>query len=147
MKIPDDYHKFPQSHWVPMVLLELVEEVRLIRKILQPKLFVTEITIMPKTIQVGQTAVAHITGTGSDGNPFKFTTSDSVSLAAVVPADVTFAAPTFNADGSVDVLVTGVNPDAGDAISSTVDGVVSNQDTLTITAVPVTLKSVSLTLE
>jgi hypothetical protein len=99
------------------------------------------IKIMPKSIVVGATATAHVTATKPDGSPFLITAADTVMLTASVPADVTFGTPTFNPDGSVDIPVTGVNPDPGDAINATVDGVTSAApDTLTITApVPTTV--------
>src|ERR1700733_343340 len=89
-----------------------------------------EINIMPKTIAVGATANAVLAATGSDGNPYILSAADTISLAAAVPADVSFQSgpPTFNADGTATVVVTGVNADPGDAITATVDGVVSSSD-------------------
>src|SRR5437879_12909915 len=102
---------------------------------------------MPLTIAVGKTANAHLTGTGSDGLPFKLGSGDTFTPTAATPADVVFGTPVFNADGTVDIPVTGVNPDPGDAITVQVDAVTSNSDTLTITPVAVTLGSVNLTLQ
>lgn len=102
---------------------------------------------MPKTITVGQTSTAHIVATGTDGNPFILTASDTIALTASTPADVTFGTPTFNADGSVDVVVTGVNADSGDSITAQVDTVTTNADVLTITAPVVTVATATLTLQ
>lgn len=93
----------------------------------------SEITIMPKSIVAGSTSTAHIVAT-LKGNPFVLTSADAVALVAAVPGDVTFAAPVFNADGSCDIVITGINADAGDSITATVDGITSNADILTITA-------------
>ena len=106
-----------------------------------------EITVMPKTIAVGEVANAVLTAVGSDGKPFPLTTADTITLAASVPADVSFGAPVFNADGTATVPVTGVNADPSDAISATVDAVVSNTDTLTITPPAPKLGSVTLALQ
>ena len=102
---------------------------------------------MPKTITVGQTANAHLVGTGSDGQSFKLGSGDTFTPSATTPADVTFGAPVFNADGSVDIPVTGVAADASDSITVQVDAVTSNADVLTITAAVPTLASVNLTLQ
>ena len=93
----------------------------------------SELTIMPKTIVAGTTATAHITATRA-GNPFVLTSSDAVALVATTPGDVTFAAPVFNADGSCDIIISGLSADPGDSITATVDGITSNADVLTITA-------------
>jgi hypothetical protein len=60
---------------------------------------------------------------------------------------VSFGTPAFPGDGTAVIPVTGVNADAGDAISAVVDGVTSNSDTLTITAPVVTVASVNLALQ
>lgn len=144
--IPADYQAHhARDEWSTLALLEIAEsareiaaELRRIRVILHkefaPHLTRLELTLMPKTVQVGQTATAHITATKADGTPFPITSSDTLTLAAATAADVTFGTPTFNADGSADVVVTAVNADPGDAITATLDGVASNSDTLTITA-------------
>jgi hypothetical protein len=106
-----------------------------------------EITVMPKTIAVGEVATAKLTAVDTDGKPFLLTSADVIVLNASVPADVSFGAPTFNADGSVSVPVTGVNADPSDVISATVDAVVSNSDTLTINAPAPKLASVTLALQ
>jgi hypothetical protein len=121
------------------------KQVRDILRSQQSHISVTRISIMPKTIQVGQSATAHITAAKADGSPFLITSADQVSLTAQVPADVSFGTPVINADGSVDIPVTGVNADAGDQIAATVDGIVSAPDTLTITAAAPT--TVTLTLQ
>lgn len=116
------------------------DELHRIRVILQAGLgnrniAYVRIKIMPKTIVVGATATAHVTATKSDGTVFPITSADTVTLMAATPADVTFGAPVFNADGSVDIPVIGVSADAGDAVSASVDGVTSaTPDTLIITA-------------
>lgn len=121
---------------IALSLHHIAVDLHAIRGTMVPLHHLTEsrITLMPKTIAVGQTATAHITAAKPDGSPFLITAADSVSLAASAAADVSFGSPTVNADGSVDIVVTGVNPDAADAITATVDGVVSAPDTLTITA-------------
>ena len=102
---------------------------------------------MPKTIEVGQTATAVISGFDQFGKPFPLSSSDSISVTASVGADVTFDAPVFNADGTVSVVITGVNPDAGDSISATVDTITTNADVLTINAPAAVLTSATLTLQ
>ena len=106
-----------------------------------------EITIMPKTILVGASALAHLVATGTDGKPFVLSAADTIALAAATPGDVSFGPPVFNADGSADVPVTGVNADPGDAITATVDGVPSNSDTLTVAPAVANVASVTLTLQ
>jgi len=134
----DERYRWAADVAIVHALRDIAEELRRIRVILHhefvPHISLTRITIMPKTVAPGQTATAHITAAKSDGSTYTITTADSVSLAAAVPGDVTFGAPTFNADGSCDIVVTAVNADPGDAITATVDGVTSQPDTLTISA-------------
>ena len=106
-----------------------------------------EITIMPKTIAVGEVAQAVLTAVDTDGKPFPLTSADTIALNASVPADVTFGTPVFNADGTASIPVTGVSADPSDVISATVDAVVSNSDTLTITPPAPKLASVTLALQ
>jgi pyruvate kinase len=127
---------------VYFVLLTYVIYKAVVRKNL-----IVRLTVMPKTIQVGQTATAVLKATGTDGNPFKLTSADQVALLAGTAQDVTIGTPVFMDDGSVEILLTGVNPDASDPITATVDGVTSNADTLTIEAAAVTVASVNLTLQ
>jgi hypothetical protein len=125
---------------------KIAQDVHAIRTILaRPHLTRLELSIMPKTIEVGQTAVAHLTGVGSDGNPFAFTAANNITMSG--DANASFGPPTFNADGSADVVVTALAVDPADDISATVDGVGSNRDTLTIVAAAPTLSTVTLTLQ
>lgn len=150
-QVPEEFHHIPQSHWTFLALLEIADELHRIRVILDkafsPKLDSLEITIMPKSIAVGAVATAHIVATGTDGKPFMLTAADTITPAASVPSDVTFGPPVFNADGSADIPVTGVNADAGDSITATVDGVESSADVLTIEPAAVKVASVTLTLQ
>lgn len=114
---------------------------------LGPHLSQVRITLMPKSIQVGQTSTAHLVATKSDGSSFPITAADTVVVTASNPSSVTIAAPTFNSDGSADVVLTAVAADPGNTISATVDGTASNTDTLTITAVVTPPAAVTLTLQ
>jgi hypothetical protein len=104
----------------------------------RPILTKASIDLMPKTIEVGQTANAVINAVDQFGNPFPLT-GLAVQYVASIPGDVTFGP--VNPDGSD--TITGVNADAGNAISANItraDGTVitAAPDTLTITpAVPV----------
>lgn len=132
---------------IETLLGEIVHALREIRDELKPKrLAKARIELMPKTIQVGQTSTALIQGLDQNGQPFAIQASD-VSLTAAVPADVSFGTPTANPDGSVSIVVTGVNADTGDGITATVLGVTSNSDTLTISAPAPVLTSLQLTLQ
>jgi hypothetical protein len=127
---------------------QIVHQLKRLCEILTPKRIKhVRTTLMPKSITVGQTATAHIVATGSDGNPFVLSATDAISPMASAPGDITFGTPVFNADGSCDIVVTGVNVDAGDTISASVDGVTSSSDVLTITPVAVTVASATLTLQ
>ncbi len=116
---------------------------------LTPTLTRARITIMPASIQVGKTATATIQGLDQNGQPFPLDETYTVQYSASAPADVSFGAP--NPDGSV--VITGVNPDAGDNILASItrpDGVViqTNADTLTVTAATVSvLTSATLSLK
>lgn len=148
-EIPEEFHKIPQTHWIPVLLLELVDELRCIRGILKSLLIhKVEVNLVPQTIAVGQSAVAVLTATGSNGQPYILSATDTIALSSSTPADESFGAPIFNSDGTVSVPVTGLAVASGDTISAVVDGVTSTTDTLTITAAaPVTVASVTLTLE
>src|ERR1700726_1751192 len=129
------------------ILAAILRVVRKIMLHLQPLTRVTLEITMPKTITVGQTASAILTATGSDGKPFTLSAADTIALNASVPADVSFGVPVFNADGTATVPVTGLNADPSVGISATVDAVVSNTDTLTITVPAPKLASVTIALQ
>jgi hypothetical protein len=136
-------------HEISESLASIDSTLSAIRVILQsalgPHLQSARITIMPKTITVGQSATAHITAANSDGSVFPITATTHLAVGAAQGTDVAIGAPTFNADGSVDIPITGVAADPSDGITATVDGVASNTDILTITAAaPAT---VTLTLQ
>ena len=137
----------------------VIEELRRIAAILgdirentTPKqLSGARITLMPKSIVVGGTASAVIAGFDQFGKPFPISSSDSVTLQASTAADVTFGSPSFNADGTVTVSMTGVNPDDSDSITAVVADptgtVTSSADVLTITAPAPVLTTATLTLQ
>jgi hypothetical protein len=127
---------------IALSLRHISIDLHAIRGTMVPLHHLTEsrITLMPKSINVGQTANAVISATKADGSPFAITTADTVALVAANPANATLGAPVINADGTVTVPVTGAAPDPGDAITATVDGVASQPDTLTVTtAAPATV--------
>jgi hypothetical protein len=131
-------------------LRKIAHELSAIRAILEPHHQLTrlELTLMPATIAVGAVATATLLGFDQNGNAFAIPASATIVMNAATPADVSFGTPVFNADGSVSVPVTAVNADPGDAISATVNGIVSTVDTLTITTATTTpqLTTVTLTL-
>lgn len=113
----------------------------------KPHLTSARTIVMPKTIQVGQTANAAIQGLDQFGKPFPLDATYQVAYSAATPADVSFSP--VNPDGSD--TVAGINPDAGDAISATItrpDGVVitASADTLMITAATPVLTSAAVVL-
>src|SRR5215469_5779482 len=76
-------------------LAEIAHDLHAIRVILHHEFAAahlkhTRITLMPKTIAPGQTATAHVTATKADGSVFPITSTDTLTLAAATPADVTF---------------------------------------------------------
>lgn len=128
-----------------VLALELSE----IEQDLDPKLEKGKVILMPKTINVGETANATLALVGTDGNPFTIDSTYTVVYAASNPGNVSIATP--NADGS-DTL-TGVATDPGDVIGATItrpDGSTLSltTDTLTINSVtpPVTLASGAVVL-
>jgi hypothetical protein len=127
---------------------KLLCEIQWIRAILTPKvLFTAEIKLMPKTIVVGGTSNAVLAGFDQFGKPFPLTSADTITPVSSTPADETFGAPTFNADGTATIVVTGLVATAGDSISASVGGVASSSDTLTITAPAPVLTTATLTLQ
>ena len=126
----------------------LIREVRGIRVLLgkEAKLTSARVELMPKSIAVGGTANALIQGFDQFGQPFSLN-GVPVTPVASAPADVSFGTPTVNADGSVSVVVTGVNADPGDSISASVGSVTSSADVLTITPPAPVLTSATLVLQ
>jgi hypothetical protein len=115
----------------------------------KPHLTKARIVIMPKQIQVGQTAQAVIQGFDQNGNPFPLDSSYGVTYSASNPADVSFSSP-VNPDGSD--TITGLAVDAGVAIGATItrpDGAVvsATADTLTIVAPPPVLTTATVVLQ
>jgi hypothetical protein len=148
-RMTDSTRSFWALHEISESLASIDSTLSAIRVILQsalgPHLQSARITIMPKTITVGQSATAHITAANSDGSVFPITATTALVVGAAQGTDVAIGSPTFNADGSVSIPITGVAADPSDGITATVDGISSNTDILTITAAaPAT---VTLTLQ
>lgn len=113
----------------------------------KPHLTKARIIVMPKSIQVGQTANITLQGFDQNGQPFPLDASYGVQYSASTPADVEFSAPGPDGSGTVK----GLAVDAADAIGATItrpDGVVitANADALSITAPPAVLTSASVVL-
>ena len=89
------------------------------------------VIIVPKTIQVGQTAQAAIQGLDQNGQPFPLDSTYQVVYTASSPSDVTITTP--NPDGSA--TITGVNPNPGIQVGATI----TKPDGSTVTATPDTL--------
>ena len=112
----------------------LLHEIRhLLRQ--KPHLTRGRIIVMPKQIQVGETAQAVLQGVDQFGNPFPLDASYSVVPTASAPADVSVGP--VNPDGSF--TITGIAADPGDSIGAQVtrpDGTVItfSPDTLVIAA-------------
>lgn len=111
-----------------------------------PHLISARITVMPKSIVVGSTAIATVRGFDQFGQPFPITDPTTVVPSASVPGDVTLAAPTLPGDGSAAFVVTGVNSNPDDAIGATIGTVVAATDSLTITAPSPVLTTATTTL-
>lgn len=140
-RIEEIHQKAVEALW------EIAHTLREIRDELKPKfLSRARLHLMPKTVTVGQTANAVISGVDQFGNPFPLTSADTISIAASTPADVTFGAVTFPGDGTALVVVTAVNADPGDGITATV-GSFTATDTLTIEAPAPALAGVKLVLQ
>jgi hypothetical protein len=130
---------------VSKIYSQNIEILQLLRQ--KPILLQARIKIMPKTIQVGQTAVAELQTIWSDGQTRMLDSTYQVTYAAANPSNVSFAPPAV--DGSD--VVTGVAADPGDAISAVItrpDGTVisASPDTLTIVAPAPTLVSATVVL-
>jgi hypothetical protein len=130
---------------VSKIYSQNIEILQLLRQ--KPILLEARVEIMPKTIQVGQTATATLQTTWSDGQTHTLDSTYQVSYAAANPSNVSFAPPA--ADGSD--VVTGVAADPGDAISAVItrpDGAVvtASSDILTIVAPAPTLVSATVVL-
>lgn len=114
-----------------------------------PILSKARLTLMPKTVEVGQTATAVLQGLDQFGHPMSIDSSYSVSYQASNPADVSFGTP--NPDGSD--VITAVAADPGDSITAVVSGgpknvsVTSSSDVLVINAPAPVLTSVNLVLQ
>ena len=112
----------------------LLHEIRhLLRQ--KPHLTRGRLIVMPKQIQVGETAQAILQGVDQFGNPFPLDSSYTVVPTASAPGDVSVGP--VNPDGSF--TITGLAADAGDAIGAQVtrpDGTVIafTPDTLVIVA-------------
>jgi hypothetical protein len=95
-QIPEEFHKLPQSHWIPIILAELVEEVRQIRDILTPRLSAT-LTVttkgeksMPATILVGKTGqAAYQEWSGPNGTGDKLPSAGPVTFSSSSPTVAT----------------------------------------------------------
>lgn len=120
-----------------------------IRSLLKHKPILTQarITIMPKTIEVGQTAPVVLQGFDQNGGAFPLDATYKVVPSGSNPSNATFSAPT--PDGGF--VATGVAVDPGDVIGASVtrpDGVViqAATDTLTIVPVPLVLTTAKVVL-
>ena len=103
----------------------------------KPHLSKGKVIVMPKTIEVGQTAQAVLQGVDQNGNPFPLDASYRVQPTASNPADVESGTP--NPDGSF--VVTALAVDPADMIGAQVtrpDGTTITFDPDTLTIEPAT---------
>lgn len=121
-----------------------------IRSLLKQKSILTQarIIVMPKQIEVGQTAQAVVQGFDQNGGAFPLDATYSVVPSGSNPSNATFSAPA--PDGSF--VATGVAVDPGDVIGASItrpDGVViqAATDTLTIVPVPLVLTTAKVVLQ
>lgn len=124
----------------------LHEVLRLLRQ--KPILTKGIVTIMPKQIQVGETAQAVLKGVDQNGNAFPLDATYVVTPTASAPSDVNVGP--VSPDGSFQL--TGVAADSADSIGAQItrpDGVVltATPDILTILAPPPVLTSVTVSLQ
>jgi len=133
------------SQTVSKIYTQNNEILKLLRQ--KPILLQARVQVMPKTVQVGQTATSTLTTVWSDGQTHVLDSTYQVTYNAANPSNVSFAPPA--SDGSD--VITAVAVDPGDSISATItrpDGVVvtASPDVLTITAPPVTLVGATVVL-
>lgn len=138
-----------QAQWRGEVLARLTEISRNtsalvlitsdIRHLLKHKFIITRarISVMPKTIQVGQTSTATISAQDQNGQPIAVDSTYQVSYSSSNSANVSFG--TVNPDGSC--VITGVAADPSNSIAAVItrpDGgtVSATPDTLSIVPVP-----------
>jgi len=106
-----------------------------------------EIVVMPKQIEVGQTAEATIQGKDQNGSPIVLDSTYKVAYQASDPAGVTFGTP--NADGSDTVTGNVAESETISAVITRPDGVqvTATGDTLTIVPQPPVLTSAAVVLQ
>lgn len=147
------HHESEDTERVIRAVHKVFEVLVEIRGILKPRLTSAILKLkdieMPKTVNIGETAQAVITGLDQNGSLIALDATYTVAYQASNPADVSFGTP--NADGSN--TVTAVAPDTGDVISAIItrpDGqqITTTSDTLIVNApaVPV-LTSATLVLQ
>lgn len=115
----------------------------------RPTLVKARITLMPKTVNVGETATAVIQGFDQNGQPMTLDSSYTVAYSASNPAAVQFAPP--NPDGSD--TITALAPEPSDSISAVITGgpnavnVTATADVLTINAAASVLTTANVVLQ